>query len=60
MWQETVETPCVAIGGITIATAADVARAGADFVAVSGGVWAHPDGAAEAVKAFNLKLNSSL
>ncbi len=60
VWQETVETPCVAIGGITIETAAEVARAGADFIAVSGGVWAHPGGAAEAVKAFNQKLNSPL
>ena len=38
IWQETMETPCVAIGGITVATAREVARAGADFVAVSAGV----------------------
>lgn len=57
-WQESVEIPCVAIGGITIETAAEVARAGADFVAVSAGVWSYDKGAAEAVKAFNLALNS--
>lgn len=56
VWQETVETPCVAIGGVTIDTAAELARAGADFVAVSSGVWGYKDGAAEAVKLFNQKL----
>jgi len=57
-WQETVEIPCVAIGGVTVETAAELARAGADFVAVSAGVWRYSKGAAEAVKAFNLALNS--
>ncbi|KAK0340575.1 hypothetical protein LTR94_029959, partial [Friedmanniomyces endolithicus] len=56
VWQETVETPCVAIGGVTVETARELADAGADFIAVSAGVWSHPLGAAEAVKAFNLKL----
>jgi thiamine-phosphate pyrophosphorylase len=57
-WQETVEIPCVAIGGVTVETAAELARAGADFVAVSAGVWRYSKGEAEAVKAFNLALNS--
>ena len=57
-WQESVEIPCVAIGGITVDTAAEVARAGADFIAVSAGVWSYREGAAEAVKHFNLALNS--
>jgi thiamine-phosphate pyrophosphorylase len=57
-WQESVEIPCVAIGGITVDNAAEVARAGADFIAVSAGVWSYDRGAAEAVKAFNLALNS--
>lgn len=56
IWQETMETPCVAIGGITVETAGDLARAGADFVAVSAGVWSHPDGPAAAVRAFNQTL----
>jgi len=56
IWQETVETPCVAIGGITPANAADLARAGADFVAVSAAVWNHPDGPAAAVRDFNQAL----
>ncbi|WOB77260.1 thiamine phosphate synthase [Brevundimonas nasdae] len=58
VWQETVETPCVAIGGITVDNAAELAQAGADFVAVSGGVWNHPDGAAEAVRRFNEKMRA--
>ena len=57
-WQQSIEIPCVAIGGITVETAAEVARAGADFIAVSAGVWSYDKGAAEAVKAFNLALNS--
>ena len=53
IWQETVEIPCVAIGGITAATAGDLARAGADFIAVSAAVWSHPQGPAQAVREFN-------
>lgn len=56
IWQETVEVPCVAIGGITPANAGDLARAGADFVAVSAAVWNHPEGPAAAVRAFNQAL----
>lgn len=38
-WQSLFEIPCVAIGGITAANVAPLVLAGADFVAVSGGVW---------------------
>lgn len=51
-WTELFELPCVAIGGITPDNAAPLVAAGADFLAVSGGVWNHPDGPAAAVKAF--------
>lgn len=57
IWQETMETPCVAIGGITAANAGELARAGADFVAVSAGVWAHPDGPGAAVRAINAAIS---
>ena len=60
IWQETMETPCVAIGGITVETAAGLARAGADFLAVSGGVWAYPEGPAAAVKALNREIAAGL
>jgi len=53
IWQETMETPCVAIGGITVENAEPLVRAGADFIAVSAGVWAHGDGPRAAVAAFN-------
>jgi thiamine-phosphate pyrophosphorylase len=56
IWQETMQTPCVAIGGITVETAAGLAQAGADFLAVSGGVWAYPKGPAAAVAAFNTAM----
>jgi thiamine-phosphate pyrophosphorylase len=56
IWQETMATPCVAIGGITVATAREVARAGADFVAVSAGVWSYGEGPAAAVAALNAEI----
>jgi len=52
IWQETMETPCVAIGGITADNANVVAGAGADFIAVSGAVWNHPNGASAGVGAL--------
>ena len=57
IWQETIEVPCVAIGGITVDNVASLAAAGADFVAVSGGVWNHPEGATAAVRAFDAILS---
>ena len=56
IWQETMQTPCVAIGGITVEQAPALAKAGADFIAVSAGVWAHPEGPKSAVAAFNAAL----
>lgn len=56
IWQETVEIPCVAIGGITPENAGGLAAAGADFVAASSAVWSHPHGAAAAVRDFNRAL----
>ncbi|MBL9012078.1 MAG: thiamine phosphate synthase [Alphaproteobacteria bacterium] len=52
-WAELFETPCVAIGGITVENAAPVIAAGADFLAVSAGVWNHADGPRAAVARFN-------
>jgi len=56
IWQETMQTPCVAIGGITVETARQVAKAGADFVAVSAGVWSYGEGPAAAVRALNAQI----
>lgn len=58
VWQETMETPCVAIGGITLETAPALIAAGADFLAVSAGVWTHPQGAADAVAGFTRLLST--
>jgi thiamine-phosphate pyrophosphorylase len=52
-WQEMMEIPCVAIGGITTENARPLVEAGADFLAVSAGVWSAPGGPGAAVKAFN-------
>ncbi len=52
VWQETMEIPCVAIGGITVDNAPALIAAGADFLAVSSGVWNHPEGPEHAVRAF--------
>ena len=51
-WGTMFELPSVAIGGITPDNAAPLVAAGADFLAVSAGVWAHADGPAAAVRAF--------
>jgi len=51
-WSGLFELPCVAIGGITPANAAPLIDAGADFLAVCGGVWEHREGPAAAVAAF--------
>jgi thiamine-phosphate pyrophosphorylase len=56
LWSQFTEVPCVAIGGITTQNAGEVIDAGADFIAVSSGVWNHADGPAAAVKAFNALL----
>ncbi len=52
-WSDVMVVPCVAIGGITVANARPLIEAGADFLAVSSGVWAHEDGPTAAVAAFN-------
>jgi thiamine-phosphate pyrophosphorylase len=53
LWQEQMEIPCVAIGGITRENADPLLAAGADFLAVSSGVWQAEDGPAAAVAGFN-------
>ncbi len=51
-WAKTMVVPSVAIGGITVENANPLIEAGADFLAVSAGVWNHEDGPAAATKAF--------
>ncbi len=56
-WTELFEIPCVAIGGITIENAPELVQAGADFLAVSSGVWTYPKGPAAAVADFTALLS---
>ena len=58
-WSELMEVPSVAVGGLTPANCRPLVQAGADFLAVSAGVWAHPGGPAAAVKAFNAIFTSA-
>ena len=58
-WSEVMVVPSVAIGGITVANAPALIEAGADFLAVSAGVWEHPNGAQDAVREFNALLQGS-
>jgi thiamine-phosphate pyrophosphorylase len=55
-WSGMFELPCVAIGGITAASCAPLVRAGADFLAVVGAVWGHPESAAAGVRAMNAAM----
>jgi len=52
-WASLMEVPCVAIGGITPDNAAPLVAAGADFLAVSSGVWGYKDGPGAAVAALD-------
>lgn len=58
-WQETFLIPCVAIGGITADNCGLLAQAGADFIAVSSGVWNHRDGPKAAVTALNRMIGGN-
>jgi len=57
-WQALFEIPCVAIGGITPDNCAELVKAGADFLAVSGAVWNGDE--AEAVRAFHAAMEAAL
>lgn len=52
-WAVMMEVPQVAIGGITPDNARPLVESGADFLAVSSGVWGHQDGPKAAVAALN-------
>ncbi|MGB3469945.1 MAG: thiamine phosphate synthase [Erythrobacter sp.] len=56
-WVKLFEIPLVAIGGITPDNCAPIVRAGADFLAVSGGVWNGDEAAA--VKAFATAIDAA-
>ncbi len=55
-WSDIATIPCVAIGGITAENCAPLVRAGADFLAVIGAVWSHPEGPGAGVRAMNAAI----
>ncbi len=55
-WSEMMELPVVAIGGITPENCRPLVEAGADFLAVVGAVWNHPDGPGAGVRAMNAAI----
>ena len=58
-WGDLMETPCAAVGGITVATAPALVTAGANFLAVCDAVWSHAQGPGAAVAAFNAAIESA-
>jgi thiamine-phosphate pyrophosphorylase len=59
-WSELMTVPSVAIGGITAENCAPLVRAGADFLAVVGAVWADPEGPAAGVRRLNAAIDAAL
>ena len=59
-WTKTMVVPCVAIGGITVENAKLLIEAGADFLAVSAGVWNHKEGPVAATKAFHALFSHAM
>ena len=58
IWSETTNVPWVAIGGITPDNCRPLIEAGADFLAVSSGIWAYPEGPATAACLFREQMSS--
>jgi thiamine-phosphate pyrophosphorylase len=48
-WQEAMEIPCVAIGGIDISNVENIIKAGADFIAMSNAIWSNSEDIASVV-----------
>jgi len=55
-WQEVMEPPCVAMGGIALDNALKMAEAGADFLALRQAVWNHERGPRAALQAFAQRI----
>jgi thiamine-phosphate pyrophosphorylase len=59
-WTQRSKVPSCAIGGITAANLAPLVRAGANLLAILGGVWSHPDSPAAAVRAINAAIRAAM
>lgn len=58
-WSAESRTPSCAIGGITADNLAPLVRAGANLLAIIGGVWSHAEGPAAGVRAINAAIASA-
>jgi thiamine-phosphate pyrophosphorylase len=58
-WAQRRQVPSCAIGGITAANLAPLVLAGANFLAIIGGVWSHPEGPAAGVRAVNAAIKAA-
>jgi thiamine-phosphate pyrophosphorylase len=58
-WAPRSKVPSCAIGGITAVNLAPLVRAGANLLAILGGVWSHGDGPAAAVRAINAAIQAA-
>ena len=58
-WSRQSTVSSCAIGGITAANLAPLVRAGANLLAVIGGVWNHPEGPAGGVRAINAAIEAA-
>ncbi len=56
IWSDTTNVPCAGIGGITADNCSPLIEAGADFLAVSAGIWAHAGGPEAAARLFREKM----
>ena len=52
-WSEIFQVPCAVTGGRALASAAEAADAGIEFIALREAVWDHPGGPGEAVSRAN-------
>ena len=59
-WAQRKELPSCAIGGITAGNLAPLVRAGANLLAIIGGVWSHPEGPAVGVRAINAAIKAAM
>lgn len=57
-WAPLFETPCVVLGGGTVASLEQAAETGAEFVALRDAIWSHPEGPRVAVAAANAILDA--
>lgn len=57
-WQDIMEIPCVAIGGINFDNALPIINAGADFIAISSGVWNYEGGIKAALQKFQTLIEN--